>query len=133
MNKKKKNFYYALSGCFIVIFCVLLVICIYLDGDSLQNILKICMAVFIVAGVALLRAEYLEEKDNPISLKKIKVAIQYVTDIKQGIKEDFVKKFSLTMYDHLVRIGIIHQIRDERVSEEKWEVTVYGLKKAINF
>ena len=132
MNKKKKIFYYALSGCCIVIFCVLLVICIYLDGDSLQNILKICMAVFIVAGVALLRAEYLEEKDNPISLKKIKVAIQYVTDIKQGIKEDFVKKFSLTMYDHLVRIGIIHQIRDERVSEEKWEVTVYGLKKAIN-
>ena len=91
------------------------------------------MAVFIVAVVALLRAEYLEEKDNPISLKKIKVAIQYVTDIKQGIKEDFVKKFSLTMYDHLVRIGIIHQIRDERVSEEKWEVTVYGLKKARNF
>lgn len=132
-NKKKKKFYYVFSGCCVIIFVVLAIVATYLDGAELFELLKAMIVLSIVALVGYMRAEYLEEKDNPLSLKKIKVAVAYIVELKQGTKDEFVKEFSLIMYEHLQKIGFIHQIKDFRITEEKWEITEYCLKKAKNY
>ena len=92
------------------------------------------MCIFMLLGVIFnARKEYLTEKDNPVSLKRTMNAIVYVAEIQEGTKDEFVEKFCLQMYDKLIASGIIHQIKDERVSEKKWEVTTYGLTKASRF
>jgi len=89
------------------------------------------MYFFLILGIVFnTRKEYLIEKDNPVSLKRTMNAIVYVAEIQEGTKDELVEKFCLQMYDKLIASGIIHQIKDERVSEEKWEVTTYGLTKA---
>ena len=89
------------------------------------------LCLFMILSVFFsIRKEYLIEKDNPVSLERIHDAILYVADIQEGTRDELIEMFCLQMYDKLIASGIIHQIKDERIPEEKWEVTVHGLTKA---
>jgi len=124
-----QKIFYVLSRCCLIISVALIAWGGYVYFKHIEDDIDYFMYAAIAAlvgGLFEFLLDCIAEKNNPLSLKRIKVAKQHVIEVKHGLKQDFVDAFGLQMYEFLLQKGIIHQIRDERISEQKWEVTLYG-------
>ena len=131
MEKQKIICNVAVKICIVIcIALAVLAFCFYKEGAKASTILCCGAIVAWIGYVFDMRKQHIEDKANPLSLVNINDAISYVAKIQQGSKEEFVTKFCQQMYEHLLIIGIIHQIKDERIQESKWEITLYGEKIA---
>lgn len=131
---KKKTFYSMFAKFCLWSFLGLFVIgAIWIDS-SFSTTCFICGAILGLLGCVFhIKKDFLEEDDSPTNLRLIEQAIIHVAEVQQGTKDELVEKFSVEMYDLLLNAGIIHQIRDERIPEGTWEVTLRGQRKANGF
>lgn len=127
-----QKIFYVLSRICLVVSASLIAWGIYAHFKPVEHDINCFMYAAIVAlvgGLFEFLLDYIAEKNNPLSLKRIQVAKKHVIDVKHGLRQDFINDFGLQMYEFLLQKGIIHQIRDERIPEQKWEVTLYAETK----
>ena len=97
--------------------------------DIQEHHLYLALTAALLIGAVSLWEDNIKEREDPLNLKRTKEAINYAEHQQCGTAEEFIDKFNIQMYKHLLNKGIIHQIKDERIPEKKWEITQYGINK----
>lgn len=72
----------------------------------------------------------LSEQNDPLSIKKQKIAISYCAQKQDGTKKEFTAKYGEKIYNHFLRSGIIHELhitkKANTCSDTRWEFTIHG-------
>ena len=128
-KERKRTICFVLARFFLVGGVLLTAYAIYVLATNKGH----CETYFCLASVSAVIGglfnnwqQSIEEQDNPLNFERVSTAVKYATTLQEGTTQEFVEKFGLQMYKHLQKKGIIHQLQDFRIKEEKWEVTEYG-------